>query len=158
MADRLLDELERDFRVLRTQGPEVDPALLGESRSARVVRLIPTDVHGAPLTVMFSDCPGLWVRFGRWYVGTFPNCGCDYCDESPAELAELFSELVQDLVAGRFSERCDRRSDLPVGQVRGANGMDFSSRGGNRTGDKAATDIPRPPKSGRAPWAHRLPT
>ena len=68
------------------------------------VKLTPVDPNAAPIVMAFTAFTGLRVRFGRWYVEPFPDCGCDACDESAEGEIERLSEMVDDVTAGRFRE------------------------------------------------------
>ena len=79
----VIDRLENDFDLERTEGYGLDEELERGMDLARPdVRLTPKDPDAAPIVVVFSTFPGLRVRFGRWYIEPFPDCGCDACDES----------------------------------------------------------------------------
>lgn len=103
VAADLLDKLVTKYQVAHevTQ----DEALGGHGE--RVERLVPAG-GGAPLTVAFTGFPGLRVRFGKWFVESFPNCGCDACDEQPEDVAHDFVGQVEALVAGAFTEQLRR--------------------------------------------------
>jgi hypothetical protein len=58
----------------------------------------------APIIVAFSAFPGLHVGCGRWYLTSFPNCGCDACAETAEGEGEKLRSLVGNVVAGRFRE------------------------------------------------------
>jgi Family of unknown function (DUF6226) len=47
-----------------------------------------------------TDFPGVDVRFGAWISAAFPRCGCDACDEQPAEVAVELREFVDALIGG----------------------------------------------------------
>ena len=103
-AHGLLDRLVTAYLVEREEGGFEIDSELARIPGQEVVRLRPVDRHGGPLTVAFSNFPGLAVRFGEWHVEYFPSCGCDACDEQPSDLAEDLDRKVTDLVEGRFSE------------------------------------------------------
>ncbi|MCY4115252.1 MAG: DUF6226 family protein [Chloroflexi bacterium] len=105
----IIGRLENDFDVERTDGYGLDAELEQGLDPARLhVRLSPSNHDAAPIAVVFSTFPGLHVRFGRWYSELFPSCGCDACDESAEGEIERLTEMVEDVVAGRFFEaiRC----------------------------------------------------
>ena len=107
----LMDRMEQTFDVHRTEGFGLDEELEGKRGTARPsILLTPADINGAPITVTFSDFPGLYIRFGRWVTEPFPSCGCDACDESAEEEFERLTELVDIVTAGGFQEavRCPR--------------------------------------------------
>lgn len=105
----IVDRLENDFDVERTEGYGLESELERGLKPARPhVRLMPRDPEAAPIAVVFSTFPGLNVRFGRWFTEPFPSCGCDACDESAEGEIERLTEMVDDVVAGRFCEAIRR--------------------------------------------------
>lgn len=101
----IIGRLENVFEVERTEGYGLDEELekgLGLARPD--VRLTPKDPEAAPIVVAFSTFPGLYVRFGRWYIEPFPDCGCDACDESAEAETERLEDIVDDVTAGRIRE------------------------------------------------------
>ena len=105
----IIDRLENDFDVERTDGYGLDEELEGNADLAGpCVRLSPRNPDAAPIAVVFSVFPGLHVRFGRWHIEPFPNCGCDACDESAEGEIERLNERVNDVTAGRFREAIRR--------------------------------------------------
>jgi hypothetical protein len=105
LAAELLDRLEREFDVERMNGPGLDPELEEHCKAAQPsISLVPRDVGAAPLTVVFTAFPGLYVRFGRWCTMAFPTCGCDACDETIESEAERLKSMIEDLIEGRFRE------------------------------------------------------
>ena len=82
-------------------------ALLGRPGIAwldRLIELSPNDPDCAPVTVVFTDFPGVRVRFGKWKEEPFPNCGCDACDEDADGEIEGMTEMFESVVAGGFIE------------------------------------------------------
>ena len=101
----IVGQLERQFEVERTEGYGLDEELARGLDPARPdVLLTPRDPEAAPIVVSFSAFPGLHVRFGRWCIEPFPDCGCDACDESAEGEIERLGDMVDDVTAGRFSE------------------------------------------------------
>ena len=101
----IIGRLENDFEVERTEGYGLDEELERGLDLARPdVKLIPADPDAAPIAVVFTAFPGLHLRFGRWYIEPFPDCGCDACDESAEGEIERLNEMVDDVTAGRFRE------------------------------------------------------
>jgi hypothetical protein len=96
-ADAVVARLESTYLLARTQRGE--PAVEGVIRQ---VEFVP--VAGAPLSVGWSDFPGVRVRYGRWHEESYPQCGCDACDEQPDEVIDDLERKVDALVAGRFTE------------------------------------------------------
>nr|AEE65501.1 conserved hypothetical protein [uncultured bacterium BAC AB649/1850] len=104
-ADRLLDELTERYTVERRESRE----RLGPTAEAvRMVRLIPRTPAAAPLAIAFTAFPGVVLRLGRWYEETFPGCGCDACDEAPADLVTELHTQAGALVEGGLWERIRR--------------------------------------------------
>ncbi len=97
LADALIDYLRVQYDVAVSE----EPALEGASR---IVRLVPSNADGAPLTIEFTTYPGLIVRTGLLHDSPFPTCGCDACDETPGDLADDLEETVLAVAEGRFSE------------------------------------------------------
>ena len=101
----ILGRLEAEFDVERVEGYGLDEDL--ESKRGLVrpsVKLSPADPEAAPITVAFTDFPGLFVRFGRWTEEPFPNCGCDACDETAESEIESLTERVDSLTANGLRE------------------------------------------------------
>ncbi|MDA1128514.1 MAG: DUF6226 family protein [Chloroflexi bacterium] len=74
-AGELLNRLEAEFAVERTEGYGLDPELESGELARPGVRLTPADADAAPIIIIFTAFPGLRVRFGRWYTNPFPSCG-----------------------------------------------------------------------------------
>ncbi len=137
-ARELLDQLSRDYAVEVITGPQVDEDLAGRTPSETTVRLQPSTGAGAPLTVAFTAFPGLIVRFGTWQVEAYPVCGCDACDEQPADLVDRFRDQVRAAVSDGFTESLThgwRRSFLTM-EAGGSRREAIMSRAeGRRLGD-----------------------
>ena len=103
-ATELLDRLEREFAVERFEGDEADDELGWASLARPSIRLVPQDPQAAPIAVAFTEFPGLHLRFGSWRTEAFPACGCDACDETPDDLIEKMTSMVEAVVSGRFRE------------------------------------------------------
>lgn len=157
-ADELLDELTDRYAVERRDTKE----MLGcepDASLVRVVRLIPRCPAAGPLAVTFTDRPALVVSLGRWYEDRLPGCGCEDCDEDPAELIADLRAHVNALVEGGLWERvrrrlsgswqetrlvgsgCDRAGTAPLGPA--------EARSARREGFAAAVQW--------APWPRRGP-
>ncbi len=101
----IIGRLENDFEVERTERRGLDEELeKGQNLARPDVALTPNDSDAAPIAVAFTTFPGLHVRFGRWYIEPFPDCGCDACDESTGDEIERLGDMVDDVTAGRFRE------------------------------------------------------
>lgn len=137
-ARELLDQLSRDYAVEVVTGPTVDEDLAGRTPTETTVRLQPSTGAGAPLTVAFTAFPGLMVRFGTWHVEAYPACGCDACDEEPADLIERLRGQVGVIVREGFTERLThgRRRSVLTMEARGSRSEAIMSRSeGRRLGN-----------------------
>ncbi len=101
----IIARLLSEYDVTLTKGYGLDAELeLRITLAAPSVRLTPSDSSAAPISIAFTDFPGLHLRFGRWHVEPFPDCGCDACDESAEGEIERLIDIVDDVTAGRFRE------------------------------------------------------
>ncbi|MEV4345990.1 DUF6226 family protein [Actinoplanes sp. NPDC049596] len=104
-AGALLAELDERYMVDRRETKEQ----LGPAEAlVRIERLMPRTPAAAPLAIAFTDFPGLRLRLGRWWVETLPACGCDDCEEDPAQLVEVLRTQAYALVEGGLWERVRR--------------------------------------------------
>ena len=93
-----------EYDVTLEEGKGMDSELERSPLARPTLKLIPRQDNCAPITIAFTKFPGLVVRVGRWVIDPFPSCGCDACDEMPGEEFERLTELLDDVVAGRFRE------------------------------------------------------
>jgi uncharacterized protein DUF6226 len=100
----LLDRLTAEFDVERSEGFGLEAELESGEPERPSVRLVPRDPNAATIVVTFTSFPGIRARFGRWYAGAFPTCGCDACDESAEEEIDRLHEEVLAVTSGGFSE------------------------------------------------------
>ena len=104
-ALELIERLRADYDVEMTEGYDPIVSGIGEDGLARPsVRLNPSDSACAPITVAFTNFPGLIVKFGKWKEERFPDCGCDACDEDADEEIEYMTEIFESVIAGGFLE------------------------------------------------------
>ena len=96
--------LQAEYDVALEEGKGVDAELERSSLARPTLKLTPRQESCAPITIAFTDFPGLAVRVGRWVTDYFPSCGCDACDEMPEGELEALKELLCDVVAGQFRE------------------------------------------------------
>ena len=101
--------LHREYQVVVDEGEGMDPLLERAPLARPTIRLTPLQDAGAPITIAFTASPGLEVRAGRWFTDGFPSCHCDACDEQPEDEFERLTELLDDVVAGRFLEAMRRQ-------------------------------------------------
>ena len=99
-----VDRLQTEYDVTLEEGKGIDAYLERSSLARTTLKLTPRQDTCAPITIAFTDFPSLAVRVGRWVTEYFPSCGCDACDEMPEGEFESLTELMSDVVAGRFRE------------------------------------------------------
>ena len=121
--------LRREYQVVLDEGEGMDDRLERAPLARPTKRLTPRHELRAPITIAFTAVPGLEVRAGRWFTDGFPPCHCDACDEQPEDEFERFTELLDDVVAGRFREAMRRQ---PEGT--GWSSREFWSKDGRRSG------------------------
>lgn len=95
-ADLLVQRLDSVYDAVVT-----DDTL---DRAERAVRVAPADPDAAPVTIGWTDFPGLVVRFGEHCDRAYPHCGCNACDEDPGEVFAEFERDVYAVTTGRFRE------------------------------------------------------
>ena len=100
----VVDRLLTDYDVTLEESKLTDTELELSTLVRPIMKLTPSQDSCAPITIAFTDFPGITVRVGRWVTDQFPSCGCDACDEMPDKEFEGFMELLDDVVAGRFRE------------------------------------------------------
>jgi hypothetical protein len=105
-AETLLDDLSGRYVVERRETKE---PLGPDGALVRMVRLIPRTPAAGPLGVAFTGSPGLKLRLGRWWTETLPVCGCDICDDDPAQLIDTLCTQSAALIEGGLWERVRRR-------------------------------------------------
>lgn len=96
--------LNSEYEVTLEEGLGLDDELERGPLARPTIKLTPSQVSCAPVTIAFTDFPGLEVRVGNWVTEVFPSCGCDACDEMPEEEFERLTRLLNNVVAGRFRE------------------------------------------------------
>jgi len=107
-AREIVDELVRDFAVAISKGTAAKDFPNWHDPAATTVRLDPE--AGAVLRVLFTDFPGVVIRFGHWGRTAFPTCGCDACDERPDELIDEFRQVVSAITSGGYYEELRGRT------------------------------------------------
>ena len=103
-ALEVVARLQTEYEVTLVEGEGMDAELERAPLSRPTIKLTTLQDSCVPITIAFTDFPALVVRVGRWVTDYFPSCGCDACDEMPEEEFERFTELLSDVVAGRFRE------------------------------------------------------
>ncbi|MEX2550141.1 MAG: DUF6226 family protein [Nitriliruptoraceae bacterium] len=103
-ASRLVQDLVGDFDVVVHEGVALDPELARMVEAERSVKLAPVSPAAAPIAIALTLFPGVYVQFGRWEARSYPSCGCDACDEGPAELVHQLRRDVKAVADGNFRE------------------------------------------------------
>ena len=104
-ALRLIERLVEEFDVEVEEGYDLPfPRIDRRELDLPSVRLIPNDPACAPISIAFTDFPGIVVRLGKWKEEPFPNCGCDACDEDAGEEVEGMTEIFESVTGGGFLE------------------------------------------------------
>ena len=102
---QIIARLMSEYDVTPDEGYGLDEELERRMHlAAPTVILTPSDISAAPISIVFSDFPGLHLRFGRWLREPFRDCGCDACDESAEGEIERLTDVIDDVTAGRFRE------------------------------------------------------
>ena len=96
--------LQSDYEVALVDSDSMDLCLERSPLSRPTIKLTPLQDSGAPLTIAFTDFPGLAVRVGRWVTEWYPSCGCDACDEMPEGAFQEFTTLLECVVTAGFRE------------------------------------------------------
>lgn len=71
VADRIVEELTAAHDVEIVPGDPGSFGSTGQIDVVRVAQLVPAVPKAAPLTIAYTDFPGLMVRVGQWHVETF---------------------------------------------------------------------------------------
>lgn len=100
-AAALVADLIREF-VVSAEAVEPEQGHV-RSEVLSAMRVVPTS-GGAPVTIALTAFPGLFVRFGERHTESFPQCGCDACDEQPDDLLSDLRQKAYTVAAGRFRE------------------------------------------------------
>jgi hypothetical protein len=104
LALNLLDELEKEYEVNRTEGYGLEKEFDGLILSRKPIRLEPVDTEAAPINIGLTTFPGVGLRVGHFYRELFPFCGCDACGEDVERESEKLSQIVKNVTEGRFRE------------------------------------------------------
>lgn len=107
-AEGLLARVSAAFDVQLLEGVTDERLTRPSASSGRTVRVVPADPAAAPVTIHFSDFPGIRTRYGAWVTQSWPVCGCDVCGDDPAAVAESLVSEVDRVAAGGLEERLRR--------------------------------------------------
>ncbi len=104
-ALELLARLEATHDVRRSDAFDLLPGVMQPFDYARPpVTLTPVAPDATRVAIAFTTFPSLVIRYGCWHAQPFPSCGCDACAEDAAGEASRLDEILENVVAGRFSE------------------------------------------------------
>ena len=107
-ARSLIDGLVTTYDVISETGDVGIEFPQWRGSTGEVIRLHPR--HGTPVTFLFTDFPGILIRFGEWRTEAFPVCGCDACDEKPDDVIIRMRAMIELVVAGGSQEVLTKRS------------------------------------------------
>jgi hypothetical protein len=106
VARSLSEWLEATFEVSVEHDAAVASDLLrSPSDIVGAIRITPHDASSAPLTLILTSFPGIYLHAGALHDFQFPVCGCDACDDDVLGLADELEWTVRTVVAGGYSER-----------------------------------------------------
>lgn len=117
IARALIAYLERTYDVTVSEDPELLFRVPGGFSPITAVGLTPVNQDAAPITVVFTDLPGIALRAGALYVEPLPVCGCDACDDTWEAVADELEWRVLAVVEGGFTERVTRGLRAHVGHT-----------------------------------------
>lgn len=150
-TEKLIDRLVETFEVERRVGVASVDFPDWSHGEGRTVRLVPS--AGVALAFLFTDFPGVLVRFGAWGEATFPACGCDACGDQPHDVARRLTEMVETAVAGDYRESLSR-TKLRYSFAREGSHMSSTTRlprrSGKQRGERGHHQWP--------PWPRRQPS
>ncbi|KQU07289.1 hypothetical protein ASG56_07110 [Rhodococcus sp. Leaf7] len=136
VADALIEHIRVTYDVEIDEGPEAAAELVRPHRDAtRAVRIRPNDSTCATLTFVFTSYPGIGMHAGLLHDFYFPSCGCDACDSTWQEEADLLERQVFAVVTGNYREKVERGNRLWVEHS-------FTYPGGGNSGKSGAGGIP----------------
>ena len=107
VAAALLDHLAAAYDVERTDTTD---------SGHRVATLTPRGAGAVIVaTLSTSGLPGVELRAGHRFEASWPDCGCDACDDSVPDLLDDLEEVVLTIVEGGLSEwRSGAAASMPL--------------------------------------------
>lgn len=137
IADALIAHLARTYDVEIDEGEETVTDLLHPAyhHAVRAVRIRPNDPACAPLTLVFTDYPGIYLHAGLLHDFLYPVCGCDACDSNWQAEADELERHVFAVVTGNFRENIERG-------LRPWAEYEFTYPDGSSSGRVRAQDLP----------------
>jgi hypothetical protein len=114
VADALIDHLTQIYDVRIDHDPANAADFVRRTDFLRVTRLTPADPAAAPITFGFTAYPSVILHAGLLHDFSYPDCGCDACDETAAGQADLLEWHVLAIAAGNYREAYTPGTQLPV--------------------------------------------
>ena len=99
-----VERLQQRFDAERVEGFGLDQDLVGADPARASVKLIPALSRAASILIAFTSFPAVIVRSGLLLDMTFPECGCDACGATAEREVQRLTEVIEDVVSGRFRE------------------------------------------------------
>lgn len=117
IADALIAHLETAYDVEVTDDLAVadDLVLCPAVEIIRAVRIRPRSDKCAPLTLVYTDLPGIFLHAGVLHDFPYPPCSCDACDFSGIEEVEDLERQVLAIAHGNYWEGIDKAAQPWVG-------------------------------------------
>lgn len=111
VADALIAHLRDTYDVEVEEGMEAAEDLLHASyhEVVRAARIRPNDPTCAPVTLVFTAYPGIYMHAGLLNDFHYPVCGCDACDSNWQAEADDLERQVLAVVTGHYHETIERR-------------------------------------------------
>lgn len=115
VADALITHLRDAYDVAVDESVDMAADLLHPAFHdvVRAVRIRPNDPACAPVTLIFTAYPGIYLHAGLLNDFPYPVCGCDACDSNWEREADDLERHVLAVVAGRYRETIERRESAP---------------------------------------------
>lgn len=110
IADALITYLRDAYDVEVDEDVETATDLLHPAYHdvVRAVRIQPSDEACAPLTMVFTAYPGVYMHAGLLHDFHYPVCGCDACDSTWEGEVDDLEKQVFAVVTGNYSESIER--------------------------------------------------
>lgn len=110
IADALIIYLRDTYDVEVDEGVETATDLLHPAYNdvVRAVRMRPNDRACAPLTIVFTAYPGIYMHAGLLHDFHYPVCGCDACDSTWDGECDDLERQVLAVVTGNYRETIER--------------------------------------------------
>lgn len=103
VTNALITYLRETYDVGVTETDITGPAS-ADVNDVRYVEFRPRNPRSAPITITFTDFPGVRIRAGISHSVGQPSCGCDACDEWWEPCVDEIETLILAVAEGRFQE------------------------------------------------------